>query len=782
MPGAAENVVVPGRRRTRRTTAGLAAGALAVSLPVVGQVGPATAAPGDVTVRATQSVTLVDEGAEATVAVRLTVEGGTALADAVTVDYETAAGTATAGADFAATSGTLTFPAGTVSGATEEVVVDVAAGGGGEEAETLTVDLSTATPGATVSGTATVVVNANGMPYLDADLPVRRRVADLLGRMTLADKVGQMTQGERANIVEDPQQITELRLGSVLSGGGSTPEDNTPTGWADMIDEFQRNALAAPLQVPIIYGIDSVHGNGNLAGATIFPHNIGLGATRNPALVRKLQHAVARETRAIGVPWTFAPCVCVARDDRWGRTYEAFGERPGLVGRMGAASIRGFQGKHASRLSRGDRILATAKHFAGDGDTRYGTGEGGGQYTIDQGVTVTSRARFERINLAPYLPALRQRVGSMMPSYSSVDFTEDGVGNPVKLHQHRQLLTGWLKEDHNFRGFLIGDYEGVHHVAGNGHAVQVRRAVNAGLDMGMEPNDYETFITDLTGQVEEGFVSMDRIDDAVSRILTKKFQLGLFEKPFARRGQMDSIGSDKHLELARKAAAQSQVLLKNEGDVLPLAGDANVYVAGRSADNIGMQAGGWTIQWQGVVGEESEEIAGTTILEGMREVAPDADITFSENASAPMTGSDVGVVVVGETPYSEGFGDVGGPTWPYGEPIQAEEEKSLRLQPGDRAVVDKVCSAVPECVVLVVSGRPQIVTGQLADIDGLVASWLPGSAGEGVADVLFGERAFSGKLSFSWPRRTRQEPINVGDADYDPLFRYGHGLTTEATR
>ncbi len=771
---------IPTTSRARRTTAGLAAAALAVSIPVIGNAGSAAAAPSDVTVKAMQAVTLVSEGGTATVAVRVTTEGGAPLADAVSVDYKTANGTATAGSDYTGATGTLTFAAGTESGATQDVAVNIADADGAEEAETISVVLSTESAGATVAGTAMVVVNANGMDYLDSDLPVGRRVRDLLGHMTLADKVGQMTQAERGRVFDNPAQITELRLGSVLSGGGSTPPQNTPTGWAEMVDEFQRNALATPLQIPLIYGIDSVHGNGNLAGATVFPHNIGLGATRNTTLVRRIQHAVARETRAVGIPWTFAPCVCVARDDRWGRTYESFGERPGLAGRMGAASVIGFQGPRVSKLDNPGRILATAKHFAGDGDTEYGTGEGGdGLYSIDQGLTITSRARFERIDLAPYLPALRQQVGSIMPSYSSVDFTEDGVGNPVEMHQHKPLLTGWLKEEHGFDGFIISDWEGIHQNAGSGHAVRVRRAINAGVDMAMEPYDPDAFEADLTSQVQQGYVPMSRINDAVRRILTKKFELGLFEKPFARRGQMDSIRSDKHLELARRAAAQSQVLLKNKGGVLPLEQDAKIYVAGRNANNIGNQAGGWTLQWQGVPG--ADVIPGNSILEGMQQVAPGADITFSEDASAPMAGNDVGVVVVGETPYAEGFGDVGGPNWPYGASIQAEENKSLKLQEGDRAVINDVCSALPKCVVLVVSGRPQIVTKQLPKMDALVASWLPGSQGEGVADVLFGERAFQGKLSVSWPRTTRQEPINVGDENYDPLFAYGFGLTTERT-
>jgi beta-glucosidase len=360
------------------------------------------------------------------------------------------------------------------------------------------------------------------------------------------------------------------------------------------------------------------------------------------------------------------------------------------------------------------------------------------------------------------------------------------VGNPIRMHAHRELITDVLKGRIGFDGFLVSDWEGIHQIPDPAlpgdvrtlTAHKVRVGVNAGTDMFMEPNTARQFEELLLAEVTAGRVSRARIDDAVRRILRKKFQLGLFERPYASTGHLDVVGSAGHRALARRAAAQSQVLLKNSGGVLPLRRDARVYVAGRNADNIGNQAGGWTIQWQGASGDI---IPGTTILEGIREVAPQAQVTYSADASAPTAGSDVGVVVVGETPYAEGFGDVGGPVWPWGTPEQ-REEKSLSLQPDDRAVVDRVCAAIARCVVLIVSGRPQVVGDSLGAIDALVASWLPGSEGTGVADVLFGRRAFTGRLSMTWPRTEAQVPINVGDRDYRPLYPYGWGLRTDAAR
>jgi beta-glucosidase len=537
-----------------------------------------------------------------------------------------------------------------------------------------------------------------------------------------------------------------------------------------MVDGFQAQALDTRLGIPLVYGVDSVHGHGNLVGATVFPHNIGLGATRDPGLVERVEHVTAAETRATGPQWVFAPCVCVARDLRWGRTYESFGEAPSLVVKMTAA-IDGFQGPRARDLADRDRVLATAKHYAGDGDTEYGTGEG--DYTIDQGITVTSRPDFARIDLAPYVPAVRShRVGSVMPSFSSVDWTEDGVGNPTKMHAHRELITGVLKGRIGFGGFVISDWEGIHQIPGD-YATQVRTGVNAGIDMFMEPFSYQAFETTLLAEVQAGRVPVARIDDAVRRILVKKFQLGLFERPFTDRTNLPRVGSAGHRALARKAAAKSQVLLKNRGGVLPLSGKERIYVAGSNADDIGNQAGGWTVQWQG---QSGDIIPGNTILEGIRQVAPRAQVTYSEDASAPTAGSDVGIVVVGETPYAEGFGDVGGPLWQdNGVP---RPPKDMQLSAADRTAVDRVCGTIDRCVVLVVAGRPLIVTGQLAEMDALVASWLPGSQGEGVADVLFGKRPFGGRLPQTWPRSVAQEPINVGDRDYRPLFPYGWGLRT----
>ncbi len=625
--------------------------------------------------------------------------------------------------------------------------------------------------------------------YLNPGVAVERRVTDLLGRMTLEEKIGQMTQAERGAVAGDPAVIAELGLGSVLSGGGSTPTPNTPAAWVAMVNEFQSQALSTRLGIPIIYGIDAVHGHGNVHGATIFPHNIGLGATRNPALVEKVGQATAEEVRATGIPWSFGPCVCVARDERWGRTYESFGEDPTLVAQM-ETIINGLQGHGRSPIDP-DHVLATAKHYAGDGDTVFDAATAAAnvgkpwfeqRYTIDQGVTVTSREQFEQIDLAPYGRALRRHgVGSVMPSFSSVDWIEDGVGNPIKMHAHSELITDVLKGEMHFRGFIISDWEGIHQIpdpanpgVGGLTAYKVQVGVNAGTDMFMEPFSAQQFEELLLAEVNAGRVSQARIDDAVSRILRAKFDLGLFEQPFATMDNLDQVGSAAHRSIARQAVAESQVLLKNDGNALPLPADANIYVAGRNADNIGNQAGGWTIQWQGASGDI---IPGTTILEGIREVAPQATVTFSEDASAPMTGADVGVVVVGETPYAEGFGDVGGPECGFCTPEQLEE-KSLSLQPADRAVIDEVCQAIETCVVLVVSGRPQVLTDQLGEMDALVASWLPGSEGSGVADVLFGQRPFTGQLSMTWPRTEAQVPINVGDADYDPLFPYGWGLRT----
>ena len=740
------------------------------SVALDGVVASAAPAAPAVAVATDQPVYTVAEGGTARVGVTVTTADGRPLAADTAVAYSTTA-------DVAPASGTVRFRAGTASGTTQWLDLAARQDRNAETAQAADLQVG--------DQTATVVVNANGFPYLDRRQPIHKRVADLLGRMTLEEKIGQMTQAERGAVFDDPSLIAEWQLGSVLSGGGSTPPNNTPEAWLDMVNEFQAQALTTRLQIPMIYGVDAVHGHGNLFGVTVFPHNIGLGSTRDPRLVERIGRATAEEVRATGIPWNFSPCICVTRDERWGRSYESFSEDPALVSKL-TSVIDGLQGRDLSSES---SVLATAKHYAGDGDTQFDEAVAAAnvgkpwfdqKYTIDQGITVTNRRDFLRLDFSPYLAAIKQEhVGSVMPSFSSVDWTEDGVGNPTKMHANRDLISGLLKRDTRFGGFVISDWEGIHQIPdpadptnGGLTAYKVRTGVNAGTDMFMEPNTAKQFEDLLLAEVRAGRVSRARIDDAVSRILAKKFELGLFERPFASDDNLDQVGSPAHRALAREAVAKSQVLLKNSRGVLPLAPKGDIYVAGRNADDIGNQAGGWTIQWQGVSGDI---IPGTTILEGIREVAPHADVTYSADASASMAGADVGIVVVGETPYSEGYGDVEGPECGFCSPAQLEE-KSLSLLPGDKAVVDAVCGAIEKCVVLVVSGRTQVVTDQLGEMDALVASWLPGSEGAGVADVLFGKQPFTGRLSVTWPRSEDQVPINVGDRDYRPLFPYGWGL------
>ncbi|WP_231619083.1 glycoside hydrolase family 3 N-terminal domain-containing protein [Nonomuraea sp. SBT364] len=673
-----------------------------------------------------------------------TATGGPLPAD-LTVGYATGIGTATPGADYTPVEGTLTFPAGTPSGSARAFTVRTLRDGQDEVAETIPIVLSGEGTRPPAENPA-VVIDAHGLPYLDSRKPTRQRVADLLGRMTTAEKVGQMTQAERGALGSQNDIATYL-LGSLLSGGGSTPSTNTPGAWADMVDGYQLRARQTRLQIPLIYGVDAVHGHNNVVGATIFPHNIGLGAARDPDLVEKTGEITAREVKATGIPWNFAPCLCVSRDDRWGRVYESFGEDPALVSRM-ASIVDGLQ-KHG--------VLATAKHYAGDGGTTYGS-SATGSYTIDQGVTETSRDELAAIHLAPFAEAVKREVATVMPSFSSVDFGD----GPLKMHAHRELITDVLKGRMRFGGFVVSDWQAIDQIPGD-YPSDVRTSVNAGLDMIMVPYAYPAFTTTLKAEVEAGRVPMARIDDAVTRILTQKFELGLFERPYADRSELDEVGSAAHRAVARTAAAKSQVLLKNDGGLLPLRRDAKVYVAGSNADDIGNQSGGWTISWQGSSGPITP---GTTILSAIRDRA--ASVTYSRDASAPLGGHDVGVVVVGETPYAEGVGDVG------------NGGRTLEPQAADRAAIDAVCGAM-RCVVLVVSGRPMQL-GDLSGVEAVVAAWLPGTEGAGVADPLFGAVPYTGRLPFTWFRSVAQIPINVGDASYDPLFPYGWGLRTDSGR
>ncbi|MFF5334985.1 glycoside hydrolase family 3 N-terminal domain-containing protein [Streptomyces sp. NPDC013181] len=700
------------------------------------------------------AVVPVKHGATASLGFTLTTTGSVPLEEPVTVAYATKGGTAESGTDFTPVSGTYTFPAGTASGTTHRIAVATKKTPGASAAKTIPLEL-TVTGARPPKENPQAVIDAHGLPYQNPKLPVKKRVADLLARMSPAEKAGQMTQAER-NALASQGDIATYDLGSLLSGGGSVPSPNTPEAWAKMIDGYQLRAQATRFQIPLIYGVDAVHGHNNLVGATIMPHNVGLGATRDPKLARKTGAVTASEVRATGVPWDFAPCLCVSRDERWGRSYEAYGEDPALVESLETV-IQGMQGAADGRdLDRNDKVLATAKHYVGDGGTEYGSSTTG-SYTTDQGVTKVTRQELEAVHLAPFADAVKRGVGTVMPSYSSLDIIGDDRG-PVKMHGDAEMINGVLKDRMGFEGFVISDYKAIDQLPGD-YASDVRTSVNAGLDMIMVPTEYKDFTKTLQDEVAAGRIPQSRIDDAVARILTQKFKLGLFEQPYADTANLEKIGSAEHRAVAREAAAKSQVLLKNDGGVLPLKSTQKVYVAGSNADDIGNQAGGWTISWQGSSGAITP---GTTILSAMKKDA--ASVTYSEDASADTAGHDVGVVVVGETPYAEGVGDVG-------------NGHDLKLSDADRAAIDKVCAAM-KCAVLIVSGRPQLIGDQLDGIDALVASWLPGSEGDGVADVLFGKRPFTGQLPVSWPRSEAQLPINVGDTAYDPLFPYGWGLTT----
>lgn len=568
--------------------------------------------------------------------------------------------------------------------------------------------------------------------YTNPNLPVAERVEDLLSQMTLAEKVGQMTQIERGSL--GLTTVRDYMLGSVLSGGGSSP-GNSPEDWADMYDGFQDQALATRLKIPIIYGIDAVHGHNNLVNATIFPHNIGLGCTRNPDLVKEIARITAIETAATGIDWTFAPAIPVVRDERWGRTYEAFGETPELAQSLGKAAIEGYQG---TSLAERETIAACAKHFIGDGGTYEGD---------DQGNTIVSESELRSIHLPGYVDAIQADVATIMASYSS--------WNGDKLHGSKYLLTDVLKEELGFGGFIISDWGAIDQLPGD-YESDVEAAINAGIDMVMVPYDAEAFITTLLTLVQTGKVSEDRIDDAVRRILKVKFELGLFENPYTDRSLFTQIGIQEHRDVARQAVRESLVLLKNENSVLPLSKTANVHVAGKNADNLGHQMGGWSIWWQGGSGDITE---GTTIYEGLQSLSS-ASVSISQNGTGA-SNADVAIAVIGETPYAEGAGD----------------RTDLRLSTEDVNVVKNLKASGKPVVVIIVSGRPLILEDILDDADAIIAAWLPGTEGDGVAEVLFGDYSPSGKLSVSWPRSNDQIPINFGDANYDPLFDYGFGLT-----
>nr|6JG7_A Chain A, BETA-D-GLUCAN GLUCOHYDROLASE ISOENZYME EXO1 [Hordeum vulgare subsp. vulgare]6JGA_A Chain A, BETA-D-GLUCAN GLUCOHYDROLASE ISOENZYME EXO1 [Hordeum vulgare subsp. vulgare]6JGB_A Chain A, BETA-D-GLUCAN GLUCOHYDROLASE ISOENZYME EXO1 [Hordeum vulgare subsp. vulgare] len=599
--------------------------------------------------------------------------------------------------------------------------------------------------------------------YKDATKPVEDRVADLLGRMTLAEKIGQMTQIER--LVATPDVLRDNFIGSLLSGGGSVPRKGaTAKEWQDMVDGFQKACMSTRLGIPMIYGIDAVHGQNNVYGATIFPHNVGLGATRDPYLVKRIGEATALEVRATGIQYAFAPCIAVCRDPRWGRCYESYSEDRRIVQSM-TELIPGLQGDVPKDFTSGmpfvagkNKVAACAKHFVGDGGTVDG---------INENNTIINREGLMNIHMPAYKNAMDKGVSTVMISYSS--------WNGVKMHANQDLVTGYLKDTLKFKGFVISDFEGIDRIttpAGSDYSYSVKASILAGLDMIMVPNKYQQFISILTGHVNGGVIPMSRIDDAVTRILRVKFTMGLFENPYADPAMAEQLGKQEHRDLAREAARKSLVLLKNgktstDAPLLPLPKKApKILVAGSHADNLGYQCGGWTIEWQGDTGRTT---VGTTILEAVKAaVDPSTVVVFAENPDAEFVksgGFSYAIVAVGEHPYTETKGD----------------NLNLTIPEPGLSTVQAVCGGV-RCATVLISGRPVVVQPLLAASDALVAAWLPGSEGQGVTDALFGDFGFTGRLPRTWFKSVDQLPMNVGDAHYDPLFRLGYGLTTNATK
>ncbi|CAN1271786.1 Beta-glucosidase BoGH3B [Linum perenne] len=550
------------------------------------------------------------------------------------------------------------------------------------------------------------------MVYKDPNRPVEYRIIDLLGRMTLPEKIGQMVQIDRS--VASADVVKDYFIGSILSGGGSVPENRaSPETWMKMVNEFQKGALSTRLGIPMIYGIDAVHGQNNVYNATIFPHNVGLGATREPELVKRIGAATALEIRATGIHYTFAPCVAVCRDPRWGRCYESYSEDPEIVKSM-TELVTGLQGDPPSNSPEGfpyvagkRHVVACAKHYVGDGGTTNGAnGEN----------AVLDWKNIEEIQMAGYFSSIAKGVSSIMASYSSL--------NGVKMHANRDMITGYLKNALRFMGFVISDWKGIDLITTPIHAnytYSVEKSINAGIDMVMVPLNYTEFITELIELVEKGVVPTTRIDDAPLMPLSKKV--------------------------------------------------ARILVAGSHADNLGYQCGGWSIEWQGFSG--NDRTSGTTILSAIRAtVDPTTEIVYHENPDPQYltTNSNTfsyAIVIVGEHPYAESAGDNTNLTIP---------------EPGP-TTIQNVCRSM-KCVVIIISGRPLVIEPYVDTIDALVAAWLPGTEGRGVADVLFGDHGFSGKLPRTWFKRVDQLPMNVGENElgFDPLYPFGFGLTTEPVR
>jgi beta-glucosidase len=607
-------------------------------------------------------------------------------------------------------------------------------------------------------------VTISGAASADQDPQVETKIAALLARMTLEQKVGQMVQPDIRSIT--PDDVRKYRLGSVLNGGGAFPGENkhaSVADWVALADRFydaSMDTANGQLAIPIMWGTDAVHGHNNVIGATLFPHNIGLGAAHNPDLIELVGTATAREVAASGLDWTFAPVVAVVRDDRWGRTYESYSEDPQIVREYADRMVRGLQGARGSReFLDASHVLATAKHFIGDGGTADG---------VDRGDTRGNEADLLQLHGQGYVAAIDAGVQTVMASYNS--------WNGLKVHGLEHLLTDVLKKQMGFDGIVVSDWDGVDEVQGCSKD-KCAQAINAGMDMVMVPNDWKNFIGNTLDQVRAEKIALSRIDDAVTRILRVKFRADLFERgrpssrPLANKREV--VGAPEHRALARQAVRESLVLLKNERGLLPLRRNSRVLVAGDAADNIAKQTGGWTLTWQGTENSNADFPGATSIFQGIARAVGEgggkASLGVGLKPDVQKTRTDVAIVVFGEDPYAEWFGDL----------------KSLDYRGAggpELALLQQLRQASVPSVCVFLTGRPLWIEPELAACDAFVVAWLPGSEGGGVADVLFRKANgkvnydFVGKLSFSWPRTASQTALNRNDPGYDPLFPYGFGL------
>jgi beta-glucosidase len=589
--------------------------------------------------------------------------------------------------------------------------------------------------------------------WLDTSKTVDQRVASLLSQMTLDEKIGQMTQVENKDggSMRDAEQVTTGFFGSVLSGGDGNPQGtNTAQNWYAMVSDYQTAALATRLGIPIMYGADMVHGASHITGTTVFPHNVGLGATNDATLVQQVCQVTAAETSAAGVDWVFGPVVAVPQDVRWGRTYEGYGENTDLVTKLGTACVEGLQG---NSLSDPNSVVADPKHFLGDGGTAYGSSTASGPngpYLLDQGVDKLDDATITKLFLPPYESAVKNGARIIMTTFSGTQ-----AGGKVTGDKH--WITDVLKTQLGFTGFVVSDWAAIDQINPSDYSASVKAAINAGEDMAMVPDNWEKFQSTLKALVQSGDVPQSRIDDAVTRILRVKMEMGLFENPMPASGNWTNEGSAADRAIASKAVSESAVLLKTSANLFPLATTDSTLLAGQGADDIGISSGGWTLSWQGQTGNVT---TGTT-LKAALSTKLGSQLTYNKDGSfASGTHAKVGIVVVAERPYAEGVGD----------------SSTLKLPAGDLAVIAKVRPLVDKLIVVIMSGRPVMLDQISGSADAIVAAWLPGTEDEGIADVLLGVKPFTGTTPYTWPKTAADAPRTGKTSCEGAVYPYGYGL------